>query len=72
MTKTTIEGVYENGVVKLSEIPPTGKSMKVMVVFVEETDALPKKVRKAGFGKGTFTYIAPDFDEPLEELKDYM
>lgn len=29
---------------------------------------------KAGFGggKGIFGYIADDFDEPLEEFKDYM
>lgn len=25
-----------------------------------------------GFGKGMITYIAPDFDAPLEELKEYM
>ena len=31
-----------------------------------------KKVRKAGFAKGTITYIADDFDAPLDDLKDYM
>ena len=30
------------------------------------------KVRKAGFGKGTFTWVSDDFDEPLEDMKDYM
>jgi antitoxin (DNA-binding transcriptional repressor) of toxin-antitoxin stability system len=25
-----------------------------------------------GLGKGSILYIAPDFDEPLEEFKDYM
>lgn len=29
-------------------------------------------VRKSGFGKGTFTNIADDFDAPLDDLKDYM
>jgi prevent-host-death family protein len=28
--------------------------------------------RKLGSGKGLVTYIAPDFDEPLEELAEYM
>jgi len=28
--------------------------------------------RKFGFGKGTFTYIAPDFDAPLEDFREYM
>lgn len=31
-----------------------------------------KDVRKFGFAKGTFTYISDDFDEPLEEFKEYM
>jgi prevent-host-death family protein len=33
----------------------------------------PKKLkRKLGSGKGLVTYIAPDFDEPLEDLAEYM
>ena len=26
----------------------------------------------AGLGKGMITFIAPDFDAPLEDLKEYM
>lgn len=29
-------------------------------------------VRKFGGGKGIFTYVAEDFDEPLPEFKEYM
>jgi len=25
-----------------------------------------------GLGKGSILFMAPDFDEPLEEMKDYM
>ena len=33
----------------------------------------PKKTtRKVGSGKGLITYIAPDFDEPLKDLAEYM
>jgi prevent-host-death family protein len=33
----------------------------------------PKELkRKLGSGKGLVTYIAPDFDEPLKELAEYM
>jgi prevent-host-death family protein len=33
----------------------------------------PKKTkRKLGWGKGLVTYIAPDFDEPLEDFGEYM
>jgi prevent-host-death family protein len=31
-----------------------------------------KSKRKLGSGKGLVTYIAPNFDEPLEELAEYM
>lgn len=31
-----------------------------------------KSKRKLGSGKGLVTYIAPDFDEPLEDLVEYM
>ncbi len=33
----------------------------------------PKPRRPApGLGKGSILYMAPDFDEPLEEMKEYM
>ena len=32
----------------------------------------PTKRREAGFAKGTFTYTSTDFDEPLEEFREYM
>jgi len=28
--------------------------------------------RKLGWGKGLVTYIAPNFDEPLEDFAEYM
>ena len=33
--------------------------------------APPSRSRRAGFANGTFTYIAPDFDAPLEDFADY-
>ena len=32
--------------------------------------APPTRSRRAGFAKGTFTYIAPDFDTPLDDFAD--
>ena len=32
----------------------------------------PTKPRKAIFSKGAVLYMAPDFDAPLDEIKDYM
>jgi prevent-host-death family protein len=31
-----------------------------------------KPQRKLGSGKGLVTYVAPDFDEPLEDFAEYM
>ena len=33
--------------------------------------APPKHPRRAGFAKGTFPCIAPDFDAPLDDFADY-
>ncbi len=30
------------------------------------------KIRKAGTLKGLINYMAPDFDAPLDDMKDYM
>ena len=32
----------------------------------------PARVRRAGFAKGIITYIAPDFDAPLDDFADYQ
>lgn len=30
-----------------------------------------KRAVKAGFARGTFTYVAPDFDAPLDDMAEY-
>jgi antitoxin (DNA-binding transcriptional repressor) of toxin-antitoxin stability system len=41
--------------------------------LVAETPPPPKPPRAApGWGRGMITYIAPDFDAPLEDMKEYM
>ena len=51
------------------------------VVIVENDEPVAKLARtqskglwpcKAGSAKGTVHWMAPDFDEPLEEFKEYM
>jgi hypothetical protein len=70
---TTIKGIYNNGKITLEEKPEVTQPTKVLVTFVEEVNTNEKREqRKAGYGKGTITYISPDFDEPLDDLKDYM
>jgi prevent-host-death family protein len=40
--------------------------------IAELKPAQPKKTAKRGCAKGPGFYMAPDFDAPLEEFKDYM
>ena len=35
---TTVRGIFENGVVKLLEVPPVTGSQKVLVTFIEDTE----------------------------------
>ncbi|GLU55311.1 DUF2281 domain-containing protein [Dyadobacter frigoris] len=69
---TVIEGVYENGQIVLEHTPKLNTKTKVMVIFEEiiETEVAPKK-RTFGISKGTIQ-MSPDFNDPLDDLKDYM
>ena len=41
---------------------------------IAEVRPIPKskRERKAGFARGWFSHMAPDFDEPLDDFADYM
>ncbi len=70
---TTISGTYERGHLILEEAPPTPKKTKVLVTFLEEIEkpVFSNGKRPFGIAKGSIK-LADDFDEPLEDLKDYM
>lgn len=40
--------------------------------LVAATPETPKRVPRLGGQRGSVLYIAPDFDEPLEDFKEYM
>jgi hypothetical protein len=68
---TTIKGIYDNGKIILDEMPPTKTKSKVVVTFLEEIQSLPSHKRRLGSLKGKIG-IPNDFNEPLDDLKDYM
>lgn len=43
-----------------------------MAKLVSEAAKLPKQPRVPGLGKGSIVYMAPDFDVPMDEFKEYM
>ncbi len=67
-----IKGYYEDGNIVLEEQPPVNKKTAVIVTFIEEQKNVRKKggVIIGGF-EGMIT-VPDDFDEPLEDLKEYM
>ena len=69
---TVIEGTYENGQVILHHNPQIENKTKVVVIF-EEIDTPEKSITKRPFGisKGSIE-LSPDFNDPLDDLKDYM
>jgi len=73
MVGTMISGFYENGQIILDELPKTNKKVQVFVSFVEplEIEGKTKGKRQFGTMKGSFI-IPDDFNEPLDDLKEYM
>lgn len=45
---------------------------KPIAELIPAAAAAKKGKRKLGFAPGLVTYMAPDFDAPLEDFRDYM
>ena len=70
---TTVQGIYENGKLELNEAPPTLEKSKVLVVFLEKTQEIKNKKKGVVLGSQVGKFDLPeDFNDPLEDLKDYM
>lgn len=68
---TAIEGYYENGAIVLKEEAPVKAKTDVIVTFLTEDRISTIGKRIPGGLKGKI-FIPDDFDEPLDDLKDYM
>jgi len=71
MTKT-VHGRLHGKTIELDEDlgMPEGLEVEVKVRLVAPVPQ--KKPRQPGSLWGTVTYMAPDFDAPLDEFKEYM
>lgn len=69
---TTIKGYYDHGQIILDEQPPVKTKTGVIVTFLseEKKDLKPAK-RKLGGLEGKVN-LPDDFNEPLDDFKDYM
>jgi hypothetical protein len=55
---------------KIDSLPE--EKLRKIEQFLETVQDNAPKQRKAGALKGFITYMAEDFDAPLEDLKEYM
>jgi hypothetical protein len=68
---TTIKGYYDHGQIVLEETPPVKNKTEVMVTFLDEDNVTVASKRKLGGLEGKVT-LPDDFNEPLDDLKEYM
>jgi hypothetical protein len=70
---TTVKGVYDNGKITLAEEPPIKeKKADVIVTFLPEQQNAASKLKRVLGGLEGKISVPDDFNEPLEDLKDYM
>jgi len=70
--QAAIKGYYDNGCIYMEEQAPVSSRTEVMIVFLNDEKKPEKpKQRIPGGLKGKVS-IPDDFNEPLDELKDYM
>ena len=67
---TAIKGYYEKGQIVLNEEPPVHTKTDVIITFLTDDLTVPGK-RIPGGLKGKVS-LPDDFNEPLDDLKDYM
>jgi len=73
---TAIKGTLINGQVIFEEPPPTTQIMSVVVILMEEKPPPPSRqpgsLLKLGASQGKTYKLPDDFNDPLEDLKEYM
>ncbi len=68
----TIKGYYDNGHIFLQEEAPVTSKTEVMVVFLKNEDSLNTSKKRTPGGLKDRVTIPDDFNDPIEDLKDYM
>lgn len=68
---TAIKGYYDNGVIIMEEDAPVRSRTEVIITFLTGDNGIITGQRVPGALKGKVS-LPDDFNEPLEDLKDYM
>ncbi|MBJ7427461.1 MAG: hypothetical protein JHD28_00655 [Bacteroidia bacterium] len=71
---STIKGIYENGKIIFTEEPPSKIKSEILITFLNdlsEDSSLKNNQIRFGSLKGKINFPA-DFNEPINDLKEYM
>lgn len=69
---SSYKGIFENGKVIFTETPPTQSRVDVIVTFLRPVEKSEIKRRIPGGLKSKIGTVPDDFNEALDDLKDYM
>jgi hypothetical protein len=69
---TTIKGYYVHGKIILEETPPVNIKTEVIVTFFTESSSSPKVAKRKLGGLEGKVNLPEDFNEPLDDLNEYM
>ena len=69
---TTIQGYYEKGRIILKEEAPVTEKTDVMVTFLTERNKDDNNKKRIPGGLKGKVSIPDDFNDPIDDLKDYM
>jgi antitoxin (DNA-binding transcriptional repressor) of toxin-antitoxin stability system len=61
-----------HGLAPGDEVIITENQVPVAKLVGRQTNGQPKQRPAPGLGKGMITFIAPDFDAPLDDMKEHM
>ena len=69
---TTIQGYYEKGRIILKEEAPVTEKTDVMVTFLTEKGNNNNNRKRIPGGLKSKVSLPDDFNDPIDDLKDYM
>ena len=67
----SVKGYYEGGYVFFIDEPPLHEKTEVIITFPSDEKKIGVSARMPGGLKGK-VYIPDNFNDPIEDLKDYM
>jgi hypothetical protein len=69
---TAIKGYYEHGKIILQEEAPVKEKTEVIVTFLSEKNGLENRVKRQPGGLKGKVSLPDDFNDPIDDLKEYM